>query len=91
MEDAVWRSSDYDNYDNVWYRAEYEMVDSYMGNTDPFNSFWFESNLLINDLVLALGTVFHFILEAELDIDKYRAAIEGDFALDDVVLHPGCV
>ena len=39
----------------------------------------------------ALGSVYQFVFEAQLQLDLYNQAVEGDLAIDDVVLHPGCV
>ena len=38
-----------------------------------------------------LGDLFEFVFDAELDLDAYANMVEGDLALDDVVLSPGCV
>ena len=71
------------------FRAEYEMVDSNIGMQTSFHT---NQGLSYSRHSLsALGSVYQFVFEAQLQLDLYNQAVEGDLAIDDVVLHPGCV
>ena len=87
MEETVWSTPGPNQ--NVWYRAEYEMVDSNIGMRTSFHT---NQGLSYRWRSLsALGSVYQFVFEAQLQLDLYNQAVEGDLAIDDVVLHPGCV
>ena len=41
--------------------------------------------------IAAPGNIYRLIFEAELDIDAYFEMVEGDLAIDDFVMSPGCM
>ena len=89
MEETVWSTPGPNQ--NVWYRAEYEMVDSNIGMQTRFFSHTNQGVSYRGHSLPALGSVYQFVFEAQLQLDLYNQAVEGDLAIDDVVLHPGCV
>ena len=64
----------------------FDTVDAGIGENQ-----WYRQEFDIYEEIDELGDIFEFIFEAQLNLDVYSNMVEGDLALDDVVLLPGCV
>ena len=64
----------------------FDTVDAGIGENQ-----WYRQEFDIYEEIDEMGDIFEFIFEAQLNLDVYTNMVEGDLALDDVVLLPGCV